>query len=146
MDSSFTDPLQTAIVNAWNGNIPLWVAFWVYGHMVYGLFLGAFIAMYKLSFDALKGVNTAAAPKPLRVLTGVLGAIVNVVDWLSVTLATVFVAVVIWRAAPNTDFALWGLLARGYVVLFFMFIAAGLATLWCARKSNVSSAKSKKRG
>ena len=131
------DPIAKALISLWQGQQPLWVAFWVYGHFVYGLMLGAFIAMYKLSFDALRPIaeNPELKGTWAAKLAGILGTVVNVVDWSAVALATIFVAVIIWRSAPNTELALWGYLARAYVVLFFVFVLCGVYLAYMHLKS-----------
>lgn len=115
--------LPQTLIALWQGKQPLWVAFWVWGHGVYGLLLGAFIAMYKLSFDAFKNVEfgNSFSSKMLQIL----GSVVNAVDWSFVIMATIFFSVSIWRSAPNTDWVWAGWLARGYIIWFWMFILLG---------------------
>lgn len=126
------EPLQGLIGILWRGELPLWVAFWVYGQGVYALLLAAYLAMYKLSFDMLAGVRAKMATMDGWLPTAVKGlaTVVNVADFLGIFLITVVWTVMIWRAAPNTEWVGWTYLARGFVVAAWAFVVLGAALLW----------------
>lgn len=129
------EPLQNLVGVLWRGELPLWVAFWVYGQGVYAVILAAYIAMYKLSFDALGGVRERMAEMGggLPKAVGILGTMVNVADAIGLALITLVWAVMIWRAAPNTDWVGWTLLARGFVLAAGVLLVLGAVVLWKVR-------------
>lgn len=118
--------LPQTLISLWQGKQPLWVAFWVYGHGVYGLLLGAFIVMYKYSFAAVSGTPTDSLLGKTVLL---LSRGVNIVDWSFIAIATVFFSVAIWRCAPNATLPLVGFLARAYIVWFWLFVFLGAALI-----------------
>ena len=122
------DPFARTILSLYRGKQPLWVAFWVYGHAIYGVILAAFIAMYKLSFEALGNLQDSS-PFQEGVLAQALkicASIVNIVDWTSVVVITCFFWISIWRCAPNANWPGWTLIARGYLLVFSTFIILGV--------------------
>lgn len=130
------DPLQAAIGTLWRGELPLWVAFWVYAQGVYAVILASYIAMYKLSFDALAGVRERFALLDgwVAKVLGIFGSVVNAVDLAGIVVITGFFTIAVWRCAPNTDWMLWTWLARGYMVMFWVFVAVGVYALWQLRQ------------
>lgn len=116
------DNLPQTLLSLWQGQQPLWVAFWVWGHGVYGLILAAFIAMYKYSFSMVGATATETA---LGKVVLVLSRGVNIVDWSFVAIVTVFFSVAIWRCAPNAEWTWAGWLARGYILWFWAFVILG---------------------
>ncbi|MCP5404780.1 MAG: hypothetical protein H6922_00945 [Pseudomonadaceae bacterium] len=126
------ESLTQTVINLWNGNVPLWSAFWVWGQGVYALVLAAYLGMYKLSFEMLApfrarfAEDTGLVAQALRLL----GIVVNMADLLGLVVITGFFTVVIWRAAPNADWIGWTYAARAYMVVFWMFVGLGALWLW----------------
>jgi hypothetical protein len=129
------EPLQNLVGVLWRGELPLWVAFWVYGQGVYAVILAAYIAMYKLSFDLLAGVREKMAGMDpwLVVPVKVLATVVNIADALGFALITTVWFVMVWRSAVNTDWVGWTFLARGFVVMVAVLLGLGAVVLWKAR-------------
>ncbi|HEX2858636.1 MAG TPA: hypothetical protein VHP58_00300 [Alphaproteobacteria bacterium] len=127
-----TEPLQNIVLTLWRGDLPLWVAFWVYGQGVYAIILASYLAMYKISYDMLAGVRDHMAqmggwvPKAI----GVLGTFVNVADALGLALITLVWFVMVWRAAPNTDYVIFTYLARAFVVATAALLVLGAYVLY----------------
>jgi hypothetical protein len=89
----------------------------VYGQGVYAVFLAAYLVLYVLGFTAL-GMLTEDAPETFfSNIAGILSLAINVADGLAVIAATVLWGVMIWRAAPNTSWKGWTLLARTFVLV-----------------------------
>lgn len=120
------ETLPQTLVSLWQGKQPLWIAFWVYGHGVYGLLLGAFIVMYKYSFSMVSGTPTDSTLGKIVVF---LSRGVNIVDWSFIAIATVFFSVAIWRSAPNATLPAVGFLARAYIAWFWLFVFLGAILL-----------------
>jgi len=81
----------------WQGNRPLWEAFWVFG-------VGTTLA--------IKGVLLAF----LRFSGGPAGAAITILGG-ALVLDLVFALVSVWRCSPNTSRKTWFYLARGWVIL-----------------------------
>lgn len=129
------DNLPQTLMNLWNGNTPLWVAFWVYGQGVYALILAAYLGMYKFAFDMLGDIPARLAKdtSPLATALKVAGTVVNVADALALLVITVFFTVAIWRCAPNTEYALATYAARGVMMAFWAFVVLGGVWLYQQR-------------
>jgi hypothetical protein len=82
-----------AIRAVWQGNEKLWKVFWLYNTL-----LGSAL-LYAMDYSAR------------------LGTIVEVAIYLVVLVWVVWVAVGLWRCAFNTQWRIWGYLARGAVIL-----------------------------
>lgn len=126
------EPLTQMIQLLWRGEVPLWSAFWLWGQGVYALVLAAYVAMYKLSFEMLAPFRVKLAEDAgwLAVAVRWLGMVVNVADILGILVITGFFTVVMWRAAPNTEWVGWTYAVRGYLLIFWLFVGLGAVWLW----------------
>ncbi len=129
------DPLTTVLFQLWNGQLPLWVAFWVWGQGVYALLLGAYIAIYAGSFWLLASIREKfrADESFLASIIKYAAIAVNSIDTLGIIVITIFFTLAIWNCAPNTSWTGWTWLARGYVLVFWMFVLGGAYWLWLNR-------------
>jgi len=88
--------------SAWNGDTPLWKAFWLYFLM--GLTSGVLMAG---CFFGLVGIPYFAV-------------------WIVIAPVAVWAAVSVWRCAFNSPWRGWGYLARAVLIVQLLGIAAGL--------------------
>jgi len=87
---------------AWNGDTPLWKAFWLY--FVLGLNFGVLIAGYVFG---LVGIPSFAV-------------------WIVIAPAVVWAAVSVWRCAFNARWRGWGYIARVVLIVQLVGVGAGL--------------------
>jgi hypothetical protein len=81
----------------WQGNRPLWEAFWVFGVGIPLVIKGVLLAFIRFS----------GAPAGAAITT--LGT--------ALVLDLVFALVSVWRCSPNTSRKTWSYMARGWVIL-----------------------------
>jgi hypothetical protein len=87
----------------WHGRAKLWTAFWLFGVLGFGL-LHVLVPLVVRGGDII-----VSLPKPL--IGSALVAVLLVYY--------VFFAVATWRCAPNSNWRVWGWLARALIVVFY---------------------------
>ncbi len=118
------DALATTILNLWQGKLPLWVAFWVYAHVVYGVLFAAFHIAGEATKSQLAKLTANAENGLLVQFVQYGGQFLMLLDKMALALITVVALVGIWRCAPNTTWLGWTLLAKAYVIFFVLFMLA----------------------
>lgn len=116
------DPIAQTVLNLWQGKLPLWVAFWVYAHVVYGVLFAAFHIAGEATKSQLEKLTATAGEGPFVQFVTYGGQFLMLLDKIALTLITVVALVGIWRCAPNTDWFGWTILSRAYVIFFILFI------------------------
>lgn len=119
------DPYEPAVPKCWHGREKLWIVFWAYGLFGSGAVLGIWLAL------TLIALQIGLVIDPVKGGGGLYGATTGLALGALLALPyTVWIAVSLWRCAPNCINPLWGRLVRGgLLVLLAVLVYAGIRKL-----------------